>query len=69
MEAGTAERTAYFNAMRAMGAMTINEIREKEDLPRSDDPKADQLTPAANMFGQQPPASNDQTQDDPDANN
>ena len=69
MEASTADRVAYFNAMRAMGAMTINEIREKEDLPRSDDPKADQLTPAANLFGQQAPASDRETQDDPDANN
>ncbi len=58
MEASTTERTAYYNAGRTGGWLTTNEIREKEDLPRSDDPTADQLTPAANLFGQQtPPAA------------
>ncbi|MCW2365557.1 HK97 family phage portal protein [Sphingobium sp. B7D2B] len=54
LEASTSDRVAYFNAMRAMGVMTINEVREKEDLPRSDDPLADKLMPAANLFGTQP---------------
>lgn len=71
MEASTADRLAYYSAMRANGAMTINEVREKEDLPRSDDPVADTLMPAANLFGQQAPASNStdtEMQDEKDGN-
>lgn len=51
LRGSTTERTAYYGAGRSQGWLTINEIREKEDLPRSDDPLADQLTPAANLFG------------------
>lgn len=57
LEASTADRLAYFNAGRTGGWLTVNEIRELEDRERSDDPKANELTPAANLFGQQTPAS------------
>ncbi|MCD1591803.1 phage portal protein [Qipengyuania citrea] len=65
LRASTAERTAYYNAGRTQGWLTANEIRVKEDLPRSDDPKADELSPAANLFGSQDTSTDDEeTQDD-----
>lgn len=45
------ERATYYQTMRSIGVMTANEVRGLEDLPRSDDPKADELAPAANIFG------------------
>lgn len=45
------ERATYYQTMRQIGAMTANEVRAKEDMPRSDDPQADSLAPAANLFG------------------
>ncbi|MEV5030998.1 phage portal protein [Sphingobium sp. LMC3-1-1.1] len=52
LESSNADRLAYYNAGRTQGWLTTNEIRALEDLPRSDDPMADQLMPAANLFGQ-----------------
>lgn len=51
LEAATADRLNYYKEGRASGWLSINEVREKEDLARSDDPKADELTPAQNLFG------------------
>lgn len=51
LRANTSERAAFYQTMRAIGAMTANEVRAKEDMPRSADPTADQLAPAANIFG------------------
>lgn len=52
---GTAnERATYYNAGITGGWMTRNEAREAEGYARSTDPTADQLTPAANVFGQSP---------------
>ncbi|RSU72268.1 phage portal protein [Sphingomonas sp. S-NIH.Pt3_0716] len=49
---GTAvERMTYYNAGIAAGIITRNEAREMEGFDRSDDPSADKLTPAANLFG------------------
>ncbi|WP_313392777.1 phage portal protein [Sphingobium yanoikuyae] len=49
---GTAvERMSYYTAGIAAGIFTRNEAREMEGFDRSDDPSADQLTPAANLFG------------------
>lgn len=62
LEASTTDRLAYYNAGRTGGWLTVNEIREKEDLLRSDDPSADELTPAANLFGAQTPASSTATE-------
>lgn len=53
LRGSTAERAAYYQAMRSLGVMSINEVRAKEDLPRSNDPEADRLAPAANLFGSQ----------------
>jgi HK97 family phage portal protein len=68
MEASVADRLAYYNAGRTGGWLTVNEIRELEDRERSDDPMADQLTPAANLFGQQTPPASNETQETPNAN-
>ncbi len=51
LRASHSERAKYYQTMRSIGAMTANEVRAKEDMPRSDDPAADQLAPAANIFG------------------
>lgn len=49
---GTAKERAEFNQiMRQNGALTANEWRESEDMDRSDDPEADKLMPAANLYG------------------
>jgi HK97 family phage portal protein len=49
---GTAvERATYYNAGITGGWLTKNEVREAEGYPRSSDPEADKLTPAANLFG------------------
>ena len=43
--------------MRQNAVITGNEWREFEDLPRSDDPMADKLMAAANLYGpEQAPA-------------
>lgn len=62
LRGSTAERGAYYNQMVTLGVMSPNEVRAKEDLPLSDDPEADKLRGAANLFGNQPPA------DDPTTN-
>lgn len=54
LRGSTAERTAYYNAMVTLGIMSANDVRAKEDLPLSDDPAADKLRGAANLFGTQP---------------
>ncbi|MBB5709431.1 phage portal protein [Sphingomonas xinjiangensis] len=51
LRASHAERATFYQTMRSIGAMTANEVRAKEDMPRSNDPTADQLAPAANIFG------------------
>lgn len=51
LRANTADRADYYVKMRTIGVMTANEVRAKEDMPRSEDPAADQLAPAANLFG------------------
>lgn len=49
---GTAkERAEFSQIMRQNGAITANEWRESEDMPRSADPEADKLIPAANLYG------------------
>ncbi len=49
---GTAvERMTYYQAGISAGIITRNEAREMEGFDRSDDPSADRLTPAANLFG------------------
>ena len=61
LRGSSSERSAYYNTMITLGVMTVNEVRAKEDLDRSDDPAADQLRGAANLFGSPasaaPPAS------------
>jgi HK97 family phage portal protein len=52
---GTAkERAEYMQIMRQNGVITANEWRDYEEMDRSTDPRADQLEPAANLFGNQP---------------
>lgn len=49
---GTAkERMEYYTKGVAAGIFTRNEAREMEGFDRSDDPSADELTPAVNLFG------------------
>lgn len=49
---GTAvERMTYYTAGIGAGIFSRNEAREMEGFDRSDDPEADKLTPAANLFG------------------
>lgn len=64
LRASTADRIAYYREARTQGWMTANEVREKEDLPRKNDAWADQLTPAANLFGNQTPATDDEADQD-----
>ncbi len=54
LRGSTAERASYYNTLVTLGAMTVNEVRAKEDMPRSTDPEADKLRGAANLFGSQP---------------
>ncbi|QWT15313.1 phage portal protein [Sphingobium xenophagum] len=72
LESSTADRLAYYNQGRTQGWLTINEVRALEDLPRSDDPLADKLTPAANLFGQTatptPPTTTETQGEEPNAN-
>lgn len=51
LRANTADRASYYQTMRSIGAMTANEVRAKEDMPRHADAEADKLAPAANIFG------------------
>lgn len=51
LRASTEQRVAYYREGITNGWLTRNEVREREDLPRSNDPLADLLTPAANLFG------------------
>ncbi|MBB5715856.1 phage portal protein [Sphingomonas aerophila] len=51
LRGSTAERSQYYQTMITLGVMTPNEVRSKEDMPRSDDPQADKLNGAANLFG------------------
>jgi HK97 family phage portal protein len=51
LRGNAADRASYYNTMRSIGAMTINEVRDNEGMNRSSDPSADALTPAANLFG------------------
>lgn len=53
LRASHQERASYYQTMKTIGAMTANEVRAKEDMPRSNDPEADKLTGAANLFGGQ----------------
>ena len=53
LRGSTQERVAYYNSGTEHGWLTANEVRALEDLPRSDDPSADTLKPAANLFGDQ----------------
>lgn len=53
---GTAkERMEYYKNGITSGIFTRNEAREMEGFDRSDDPSADILTPAANLFGPDKP--------------
>ncbi len=54
LRGSTAERTAYYNTIVTLGIMSANDLRAKEDLPLSDDPEAEKLRGAANLFGNQP---------------
>lgn len=52
---GTAKERAEFNQiMRQNGVITVNEWRQSEDMDRSEDPAADILQPAANLYGPSP---------------
>lgn len=51
LRASHIERASYYQTMKTIGAMTANEVRAKEDMPRSTDPDADKLMGAANLFG------------------
>lgn len=55
---GTAkDRAEQLQIMRQNGVITPNEWRELEDMPRSNDPMADKLMAAANLYGpEQSPA-------------
>ncbi len=53
---GTAkDRVEYYAKGIAAGIFTRNEAREMEGFDRSNDPEADKLTPAANLFGDKQP--------------
>lgn len=53
---GTAkERAEYMQIMRQNGVITANEWRDYEEMDLSTDPRANNLEPAANLFGNQAP--------------
>lgn len=53
---GTAkERAEYNQILLQNGVQTVNEWREAEDMNRSDDPEAEKLKPAANLYGPSAP--------------
>jgi phage portal protein BeeE len=64
---GTAvDRMTYYTAGIAAGIITRNEAREMEGYDRHDDPAADALTPAANLFGNHPtPTADESAPSDP----
>jgi HK97 family phage portal protein len=51
LKGSSTERASYYKEMISIGVMTRNEARTAEDWDRIDDPLADSLTPAANLFG------------------
>lgn len=61
MKGSAADRATYLTTMIGAGVMTRNEGREFEGLDRVNDPSADELTPAANLFGTPAPSSDPQT--------
>lgn len=64
LRASTKERIAYYREGITQGWLTRNEVREKEDFSRIEDPAADQLTPAQNIFGGNSPTSTDEENTD-----
>lgn len=50
------DQATYANTLVAGGIMTRNEAREMIGMDRSNDPDADKLTPAQNLFGKTAPA-------------
>lgn len=58
---GTAkERMEYYQLGLMNRIFTPNEVREMEGFDRSNDPEADKLRPAANLYGTEKPASGDE---------
>ena len=51
------DQATYVNTLVTGGILTRNEARELIGLDRVQEPSADELTPAANLFGQAAPAS------------
>ena len=55
LRTNAADQASYVNTLVAGGIMTRNEARELVGMDRVNDPSADKLTPAANLFGPQNP--------------
>ncbi len=47
MRGTTTDRVAYYQAMKAMGAMTVDEIRREENMPALSDAQKEELNPPA----------------------
>lgn len=51
LRADTRTRGEFYKTLATLGAINANEIRELEDMPRIEDPAADEYRRAANLFG------------------
>jgi HK97 family phage portal protein len=54
MRADTKTRAEFYKTLMSLGALSANEIRDLEDMPRIEDPAANEYVRAQNLFG--PPA-------------
>lgn len=61
----SAQRTTYYTAMRNLGAMNADEIREAEDMPPLPDGKGQEYITPLNMAPTQPAATDGSAQDGP----
>ena len=52
MRADMRTRGEFYKIMQPLGNLSQNDVRALEDLPRIDDPAADEYRQAANLFGQ-----------------
>lgn len=52
MRADMRTRAEFYKVMQPLGNLSMNDVRALEDMPRIDDPKADEYRQAANLFGQ-----------------
>lgn len=51
LRADSKARSEFYKTLQSTGVLSQNDVREFEDMPRIDDPKADEYRQAVNIFG------------------